>query len=135
MKPKLKIWLALAFLVVFLAGGTVGLFFGAFHARRHFMHRHDRFTGERMRRHLERELALTPAQAAQVDPIITRTAAQLDAVRRETGERVRATMRQAHEEIAPLLTPAQRERLEGMRQRHLRALGRHHPGSPMAEDL
>ncbi len=130
MTTKVKLWFALAFLVVFLAGGAVGLFAGAYQVRRHFGHGPRGFSSERMREHLRRELQLTPEQTAQVNPVIDRTAAQLESIRRETGERVLETMRASHSEIAPLLTEEQRARLDQMRQRHLRGMGRWHRMPP-----
>ena len=113
----IKAWkwqLVIALLVVFLAGVATGLFAGARHAHAVFMGHHQGPSGERMRRHLERQLRLTPEQSAQIFPIIERTAAQLDLIRRETGQRVSQTMRQAHEDMVPHLTPEQRGRLEEM---------------------
>lgn len=130
MTGKVKLWLAIAFVVVFLAGAALGVFAGALHARHVVMHGRGGFAGDRMRRHLQRELNLTPEQAAKIDPVIDRTSAQLDAIRRETAERVSQTMSESHREIIPLLNPKQREQLERMRQRHLRMMERHEFGPP-----
>lgn len=130
MTRKVKLWLALAFVLVFLAGAALGVFAGALHARRVFVHGPGPFAGERMRRHLQRELSLTPEQAVKIDPVIDRTAAQLETIRRETAERVSQTMNESHREIVPFLTAEQRERLERMRQRHLRMMGRRNFGPP-----
>lgn len=128
MTSKLKIWLAVAFIVVFLAGAAVGTFGGALHARMVFTHGHGSFGADRMRQHLQRELQLTAEQAEKINPLLDRTAAELDAIRRDTAERVSQTMNDSQREIAPLLTPAQQERLQQMRERHLRMLERHGPG-------
>ena len=120
--------LAVALIVVFVAGVATGLFAGARHAHFVFMGRHSAHTGERMRSHIERELRLTPEQSAQISPIIDRTAAQLDVIRKETSQRVAATFGQAHDEMIPHLTPEQRERLEEMKRRHHHLLLSH--GSP-----
>ncbi len=130
MTAKVKLWLALAFVLVFLAGAALGVFAGALHARHVMTHGRGPFAGERMRRHLQRQLNLTPEQAAKIDPVIDRTSAQLESIRRETAERVSQTMNESHREIVPLLTPEQRDRLEQMRQRHLRMMGRHNFGPP-----
>ena len=118
--------LAVALLIVFLAGVATGLFAGARHAHFVFMGRHSgAHTGERMRSRLERQLRLTPEQSAQIAPIIDRTAAQLEAIRKETSKRVAATFDQAHQETIPYLTPEQRERLEEMKRKHRRMLRSH----------
>ena len=118
MTRALKLWLAAAILVVFLAGGALGLFVGALHARHIIFLRHGPRMADRMQRHLQNELSLTPEQMQQVSPVVERMSTQLDAIRQETSARVAATMNQAHEEMLPLLTPEQRQRLNEMRQRH-----------------
>ena len=117
--------LTVALVIVFLAGVATGLFAGARRAHVVFMGRHSAHTGERMRSHLERRLQLTPEQAAQVSPIISRTAAQLEVIRSETSQRVAATFGQAHQEMMPYLTPEQRERLQKMKRRHRHMLRSH----------
>jgi len=125
MTKTLKWWIAVAGVVVFLAGTAVGLFAGAFHMRhRGFVFRHGPPGGERMQEHLERELRLTPEQSAKIAPIIQRMSAQLDTIREETSARVKQTMTSSHQEIEPLLTPEQRERLNQMRDRHEHMLHR-----------
>ncbi|MDQ6860143.1 MAG: hypothetical protein M3032_03185 [Verrucomicrobiota bacterium] len=125
MTAKLKGWLALALVVVFLAGGALGVLGGALHARNIVVHGRGGFGPERMRQHLRRQLQLTDEQAAKIDPVIDRTAARIDAIRRETADRVAETMNESHREIAPLLTPEQQERLEQMRRRHMEMMQRH----------
>ena len=126
MTRSLKLWFALALVVVFGAGIATGLFAGARHQKRTVFKQHRPFMGERMREHLRRELELTPEQAAQVGPILERTATQLDAIRQETQERISETMNASHQEIAPLLDPDQRERLSAIRDRHMRKMQRRH---------
>lgn len=119
--------LAIALLVVFLAGGACGFFLAARHEHLAFLRRHAGPPGERMRHHLERTLQLTPKQASQVGPIIDRAAQQLEDIRRETNNRVAQTMSQAHSEIVPFLSPDQQERLEEMKRRRQQML---HPPEP-----
>lgn len=129
MTKTLKWWLAIALVVVFCAGAALGLLACALHARHFLFHGHGPHVAERIRQHLQRELRLTPEQSEKVSPVVDRLTTQLDAIRRETSERVSQTMNEAHREISPLLTPEQRERLEHMRERHQRMLGRmDHPG-------
>lgn len=121
----MKTWkwqLAVALVVVFAAGVATGLFAGARHAHWSFIMRHSGSPDDRMRRHLERELKLTPEQVAQVGPIMDRTSQQLETIRKETNARVSETMRKAHDDMIPFLTPEQRERLEEMKRRHQRVL-------------
>ena len=126
MTRALKLWGAVALLVVFGAGVATGLYAGARHHKRSVFKHQRPFMGERMREHLRRELELTPEQSAQVGPILERTATQLDSIRQETQQRIAETMNTSHEEIAPLLRPEQRERLSEIRERHTRRMQRRH---------
>ena len=128
MTRALKWWFTLALVVVFCAGLGTGLFAGARHQKRAVYKHHRAFMGERMREHLRRELELTPEQAAQVGPILDRTAAELNSIRQETQQRISETMNSSHQEIAPLLNPDQRERLSQIRERHIRKMRRRHRG-------
>ncbi len=126
----MKTWkwqLVVALVVVFLAGVATGLFAGARHAHFRFIMHHSEKTGDRMRRHLERQLHLTPDQTGQVGPIIDRAAEQLEVIRKETSTRVARTMGQAHDEMVPFLTPEQRQRLEEMKHKHQQMMRSHEP--------
>lgn len=131
MTPKLKWLMALGLVLVFLAGAATGLFAGARHARQVFIGHHGEMMGERMRQHLKRRLELTPEQVQLADPIMAQTAQQLQAIHAETRQRVAEVMEQSRRDLSIHLTPAQQEKLEEMRQRHLRRLerrGRHREG-------
>ena len=135
MSRNLKLWIALAGVVVFFAGAAVGLFAGAVHVRHHaVMFRHGPHMGERMQEHLEHELRLTPEQSAKVTPIIQQMSAQLESIRQETSERVTKTMNDSHQAMLPLLTPEQRQKLEELRRRHENMMRRRDfrvlPGGP-----
>jgi Spy/CpxP family protein refolding chaperone len=125
MSGRLKLWLALAFVVVFLAGAALGVFAGAMHARQIFLGRHGGFVAHRMHEHLRRELNLTPEQYEKVTPILDQMDQRLETIRSETGQRITEAMNQSHTEIVPLLTPEQREKLEQMRERHRRIMRMH----------
>jgi Spy/CpxP family protein refolding chaperone len=118
MTKRLKLWLALAFFVVFLAGGALGVLGGAIHARQVFFRGHGGFVAHRMREHLRHELQLTSEQNEKITPILDQMDQRLETIRNETGQRVRDAMSQSHEEIIPLLNPEQRKKLEEMRERH-----------------
>ncbi len=131
MNASAKIWIAVALVVVYLAGIATG-FLGAAHQ----MHRrggppHGGPLDDRMRLHLREQLKLTPDQARAIDPIVEQLSAQLEGIRGETTQRVRQAMEQSHEQMKPLLTPAQLAELEKMRAHHEEMLRRQHrPGGP-----
>ncbi|MEP6956159.1 MAG: hypothetical protein ABI883_04985, partial [Chthoniobacterales bacterium] len=131
MTRALKWWLALGLLVVFLAGSATGLVAGAWHARQAFAGRHGGMMADQMRAQMQRELALTPEQTREIQPILDTMAKRLQEIRRESGRRVFETMTETHREMVPHLTVAQQERLEAMKQRHLRRGHRrgHGPGA------
>ena len=118
MKFPLRTKLVLAFLLVFLAGVACGFFSAS-----HFFVSHTRDSGriaEHFRRHLERELHLSPQQREQIRPIIERSAARLQQIRWQTGRSVHDVFRETHREIEPLLTSDQRTKLTQMEERHRR---------------
>ncbi len=80
-------------------------------------------------------LGLDPAQEQAVQAIYEKYRPQLDAILEETTPRVRAIHDQIDLEIRALLTPAQVERLEGLKSR--RGQGRHGrgPGSGMRSGM
>jgi len=135
MTQAVKWWIAIALVVVFMAGVATGLLAGARHARHLFFARHSAHFGPRMEHHLKRQLGLTPEQSEKVAPILERMSSQLAEIREETGRRVAQTMGESHREIAPILTPEQRAKLDKMKERHRRILQRRgdlpsHPHGP-----
>lgn len=134
MNNALKWKLAFAFLLVFVAGVTTGGLLSTHHIKRHFLGPpHSGDVAGRMREHLRRALDLTPEQAAKIAPIVDATSAKLEAIRVETAERVRNVMEESKREIAPQLTSAQQEKLQKLKQRHLKIL-RHHGFRPPPPD-
>ncbi len=129
MTKRLKLWQALAFVVVFLAGGAAGFFGGAAYARHVFFGKHSGVVGHRMHEHLRHELQLTAEQNEKITPILDRLDQRMQAIRDETGHKVRDAMSRSHEEIVPLLTPEQQTKLEKMREHHRHIL-RLHGGEP-----
>jgi len=123
------------FLLVFIAGGMTGAFFGAAYARHLFFEFHQPgLMGIRMRDRLRTELNLTPEQVAKISPIIDKTATQLAEIRRDTGRRVHEVMINAHREMAANLTDDQRLKLQEIESRHRRwHHGRGPQESPVAE--
>jgi Spy/CpxP family protein refolding chaperone len=129
MNPALKWKLIIGFVLVFLAGGMTGAFFGASHARHLFFGPPSKIMGERMRNRLRWQLHLTDEQVAKISPIIDKTAVQLQEIRRSTGQRVHETIAEAHREMAADLTPEQRVKLQEMEARHQHWRG-FHKGRP-----
>jgi Spy/CpxP family protein refolding chaperone len=125
MNRALQWKLIAGFLLVFVAGGITGAFFGGSYARHHFFElRHPERMAGRMKERLRSELNLTPEQFAKISPIIDKTTAQLRDIRRETGRRVRGIIGDAHRQMAPELTDQQRQKLKQIEERHRR--WRHH---------
>jgi hypothetical protein len=107
------------FILVFIAGGITGAFFGGLHARHLFSEfHHPGLIGVRMKERLRTELDLTPEQVAKISPIVDKTAAQLKQIRRDTGRRVHEIMTEAHREMATNLTDEQRLKLQQIQDRH-----------------
>jgi Spy/CpxP family protein refolding chaperone len=127
----LKWKLAFAFLLVFVAGGTTGAFFGFHHIRQHLILGPPKSgeVGDRMREHLRRSLDLTPEQETKVAPIVEATSAKLEAIRLETAERVRLVMEESKKDVAPLLTPEQQKKLDKLESQH-RKMMLHHGFDP-----
>src|SRR6266516_4352571 len=121
MNRALQWKLIVGFLLVFIAGGMTGAFFGAAYARHLFFEFHQPgLMGIRMRDRLRTELNLTPEQVAKISPIFDKTAAQLAEIRKETGRRVHEVMVGAHREMAANLTEDQRLKLQEIEARHRR---------------
>lgn len=134
MTRTLKWRIAIGLILIFFAGLATGAFLGAWRTREVFAHHHHggSVPGERMQRHFQRHLDLTPEQLKRAGPILDATAARLDAIRAETSQRVSETLEQSRREIAPHLTPEQVIRLDKMKERHRRRLHRRrgHEGPP-----
>jgi Spy/CpxP family protein refolding chaperone len=131
MNGGLKWKIAIAFLLVFVAGGVTGAFFGFHHLRHHIIlgPPHSGEVGDRMREHLRRSLDLTSEQEAKLKPIVDATSAKLEAIRVETAERVRAAMEESKKEVAPFLTPEQQKKLDKLESEH-RKMMLHHGFDP-----
>jgi Spy/CpxP family protein refolding chaperone len=131
MNGGLKWKIAVAFLLVFVAGGVTGTFFGFHHLRHHIIlgPPHSGDVPDRMREHLRRSLDLTAEQETKIKPIVDATSAKLEAIRVETAERVRAVMEESKKEVAPLLTPEQQKKLDKLESEH-RKMMLHHGFDP-----
>src|ERR1043166_9411932 len=127
MNSALKWKLIAGFLLVFIAGGVTGGVIAATSIHHYFLAgSHHSMAAQRMRERLRAQLNLTPEQMAKISPIIDKTAAQLEEIRRDTARRVHETFADAHRQMAAVLTPEQQAKLEQLRQRHHRMMGRFH---------
>ena len=121
MSQALKWKLIAGFILVFVAGGISGAFFGGLYAHHLFLGFHrPELIGARMKERLRTELKLTPDQVAKISPIIDKTVAQLRDIRRETGRRVHETIAESHRQMAANLTDEQRQKLQQIEERHRR---------------
>ena len=127
MNDALKWKLAFAFLLVFVAGGMTGAFFGIHGLRYHMMlgPPHSGDVPDRMREHLRRTLDLTAEQEKKIGPIVDATSAKLEAIRVETAERVRVVMEESKKEVTPLLTPEQQKKLDNLESEHRKMMMHH----------
>ena len=127
MNSELKWKLAFAFLLVFVAGGMTGAFFGIHGLRHHMMlgPPHSGDVPDRMREHLRRTLDLTAEQEKKIGPIVDATSAKLEAIRVETAERVRTVMEESKKQVAPLLTPEQQKKLDNLESEHRKMMMHH----------
>ena len=134
MNSSLKGKLALAFLLVFVAGAATGAFLGLHHLTHHVVlgPPHSGDVPDKMREHFRRALGLTAEQENKIAPIIDATSAKLETIRVETAERVRAVMEESKKEIAPLLTPEQQKKLDKLESEHRKMMIHHgfEPGPP-----
>jgi Spy/CpxP family protein refolding chaperone len=125
MNRALQWKLIAGFILVFVAGGISGAFFGGVYAQHHFFRlHHPQLIGSRMKERLRAELNLTPEQVAKISPIIDKAAVQLREIRRDTARRVHETIGEAHRQMAVNLTDEQRQKLQQTEERHRR--WRHH---------
>jgi Spy/CpxP family protein refolding chaperone len=127
MNSNLKWKLGLAFLLVFVAGGMTGVFFGVHLIRHHIMlgPPHSGDVPDRMREHMRRTLGLTAEQEKKIAPIVDATSAKLETIRVETAERVRTVMEDSKKEVAPLLTPEQQKKLDQLESEHRKMMMHH----------
>jgi Spy/CpxP family protein refolding chaperone len=127
MNSSLKGKLALAFLLVFVAGVATGTFLGLHHLTHHVIlgPPHSGDVPDKMREHFRRALDLTAEQESKIAPIIDATSAKLETIRVETAERVRTVMEESKRQVAPLLTPEQQKKLEKLESEHRKMMSHH----------
>jgi hypothetical protein len=127
MNSALKWKLAFAFLLIFVAGGMTGIFFGLHVLPHHLIlgPPHSGDVPDRMREHLRRTLGLSAEQEKKIGPIVDATSTKLETIRVETAERVRTVMEDSKKEIAPLLTPDQQTKLDKLESEHRKIMMHH----------
>ncbi|MDP9098867.1 MAG: hypothetical protein M3N48_07725 [Verrucomicrobiota bacterium] len=136
MNSSLKAKLALASLLVFVAGAATGAFLGLHHLTHHIVlgPPHSGDVPDKMREHFRRALGLTAEQESKIAPIIDATSAKLETIRVETAERVRTVMEESKRQVAPLLTPEQQQKLEKLDSEHRKMMHHHGFLTPPSKD-
>jgi len=133
MNSALKWKLIAGFLLVFIAGGAIGVFVTTTIAHRFMFGPHPQgFAAQAMKNRLRWQLRLTDEQMAKISPIVEKAGAKLEQIRGDTGRQVRDTFAEAHREIAPLLTPEQQQRLKQMEERRRHWFQNHRRGGRMS---
>jgi hypothetical protein len=127
MNSALKWKLIAGFLLVFIAGGAVGVFVTLTIAHQVMFAQHPHgVVAQTMKNRLRWQLRLTDEQMAKISPIIDKTGAQLEEIRGDTGKRVRDVIAASHREIGQYLTPEQQQRLKQMEERRRQWMQQHH---------
>ncbi len=129
------LWIALAVVAIALAGALAGVAIDrALHARAMGGGRGDRFGGprmggpfgggapsdsmrKRMRERMKQELDLTPAQAVQVDSLMSMQEPKFRALRERMEPAMDSLVTETRAQMDRILTPAQREKAKAMRGR------------------
>ena len=111
-------------LIAVIAAAAVSLGGLAFvQAREHGEHKHEHH-GPKMHKmgnpleHLSKDLELTDAQKAQVQPIIDQAKPPIEAIHKEAMEKTHAIMESTAAQIRPLLTPQQQQKYDAMKKAH-----------------
>lgn len=119
---RIPVWFVAASIIVMSL--LTGVIVGVAVDRRVLLHRGPFFVrtmGERhsvmMPAHLERELGLSPAQTTAVDSIMRHRMSQRDSLMAHTWPVMRQLLDSTRYDIEKILTPAQRERFEQLRDR------------------
>lgn len=128
MNATLKWKLVVGFVLAFLAGAATGAFFAARHSHHLHLAFHRYSLADGMRRRIQTQLDLTPAQIEKVGPIFDQAASELRKIRAETGERVRQVVTETERSLTPQLTPEQRKKLEQIEQESHSERGLRRPG-------
>jgi len=139
MSRALKWKLIAGFLLVFIAGGAVGVFVTMSIGHHVFGQHPPGVVAQAMKNRLRWQLRLSDEQMTKISPVLDKTATQLSEIRGDTGKRVRDVITESHREIAQYLTPEQQERLKTMEERRRHWMMQHHgpwrrgaPQSPSA---
>ena len=111
-------------LAIFLAGGGSGTLIGWQVCRRTPVAPvPPAEIGARLRARFQSQLALTPDQVRQIEPMIDQAMRRVEAIRKDTASQVFANVSNLHEQILTVLTPEQKvkfEELERERRDYLR---------------
>lgn len=108
-----KLWVGLA--VLFLAGALTGITGATLYHQYEQEHRWERGPAakqERIMKRLTRELALTPAQQADIEPIVSRTHVDILQLRFSLQPEVEQTLAQGIAELKSKLSTEQQAKLD-----------------------
>ena len=115
--------------VAFVAGALIGFAGGRVYSI--FVRHRPEFTQERILRHLDHTLDLTPQQHDQIAQIMNRHHQRMEQIADGIRPQMRQELDTANREIEAVLTPEQRTKFQEMRMRMQRFLPRHrHDGPP-----
>lgn len=112
---RIKLWTGLV--VLFAAGALTGVVGTCLYHDAERSHRGERGPGvqhERIMKRLTRELSLTPAQQAAVDPVVSRTHAEILELRLAHQPEIDAILTKAMADLKVTLSPEQQAQLDGM---------------------
>ena len=119
-RPRKRHWrIALLMVLIFLAGGVLGVAGTVIYTIRHLQEigQHPERAPQRITDRMQRKLDLTDAQAEAVREILERRQHELMAIRREIHPRVKAIMDASRDEISEVLTDEQRAEWQEMYER------------------
>ncbi len=112
---RVKLWAGL--IVLFAAGALTGVVGTCLYHDSERSHRGERGPGvqhERIMKRLTRELSLTPAQQAAVDPIVSRSHVAILELRLAHQPEIDAVLTKAMADLKETLSPAQQAQLDKM---------------------
>jgi Spy/CpxP family protein refolding chaperone len=121
--------------VSFVAGALIGFAGGRVYSIFHVMHggRGPDFIRDRVLRHLDQELKLTPQQHDQIGQIMDRHHKRMQELTEGIRPQIHAELETATHEIQAVLTPEQRSKFDAMHMRMQRFMpghGRRRDGNP-----
>jgi Spy/CpxP family protein refolding chaperone len=109
--------------LIFVAGLLIGAVGSPFLARAFLRPPSPAAMSDHLFKRLEKDLALTPEQGAQIKPLIDQMSSQMNSIRSDTSKQISDSINETNSKIAEFLTPEQKtklDQLEAERRKHLR---------------